>query len=111
MIQRSLIGLCILLGACFATVPDSTSSTDAPVTCSATWYQFAEETLGSGDGRGHGPDIASDEWKSVIEFKLGLRGSPDLPSRDSDAWCQDIDKLLQRRIKSMPDGGRERQDI
>jgi hypothetical protein len=39
------------------------------------------------DGQGHGPDIGSDEWKSVIEFRLGIRGKPDLPARASEAWC------------------------
>ena len=43
---------------------------------------------------GHGPDIGSEEWKSVIEFKLGIRGNPDVPDRNSSQWCDYIDKLL-----------------
>jgi len=43
---------------------------------------------------GHGPDIGSEEWKSVIEFKLGVRGSPDVPDRNSREWCHFIDDLL-----------------
>jgi hypothetical protein len=43
---------------------------------------------------GHGPDIGSLEWQSVIEFKLGLRGDPDVPPRGSQRWCAYIDQRL-----------------
>ena len=43
---------------------------------------------------GHGPDIGSEEWKSVIEFKLGVRGNPNVPDRNSREWCRFIDDLL-----------------
>jgi hypothetical protein len=62
--------------------------------CTEEWYQFVEHKLVSGDGQGHGPDIGSDEWKSVIEFKLGIRGQPNLPDRDSEDWCQLIDAMV-----------------
>jgi uncharacterized protein len=68
---------------------------EAGVLCSDAWYRFIEEKVPTGDGQGHGPDIGSDEWKSVIEFKLGIRDQSDLPRRDSQAWCGHIDKIVQ----------------
>jgi hypothetical protein len=65
--------------------------------CSEAWYQYVETELVSGDGQGHGPDLGSDEWKGVIEFKLGIRGQAGLPARASDDWCQYIDGLLRAR--------------
>ena len=63
--------------------------------CSESWYQVVEQKIASGDGKGHGPDIGSEEWKSVIEFKLGVRGEPNVPDRDSDEWCRFIDEFIQ----------------
>jgi uncharacterized protein len=33
----------------------------------------------------------------VIEFRLGIRGQPGLPARDSEAWCRRIDELVRAR--------------
>jgi hypothetical protein len=62
--------------------------------CSPAWNEWVEARLPSGDGMGHGPDIGSLEWQSVIEFKLGLRGDPDVPPRGSQRWCAYIDQRL-----------------
>mgnify|MGYP001814765265 CR=1 FL=1 len=32
----------------------------------------------------------------MIEFKLGVRGDPDLPDRNRDAWCGQIDRMTRR---------------
>lgn len=69
----------ILLTACTAA---STNSI-----CSEQSQQIIEQHIGSSDGQGHGPDIGSDEWHGVIEFKLGIRGQADLPERHSQTWC------------------------
>jgi|GEM_PF-825513 len=58
--------------------------------CSEQWYEFVEENIATGDGLGHGPDVGSSEWRSVIEFKLGIRGEPQLPAVDSEQWCEFI---------------------
>ena len=58
-------------------------------------------TLSTSDGRGHGPDAGSAEWQSVIEFKLGIRGQADIPSRSSKAWCDFIDQRITDRL-SLP---------
>jgi hypothetical protein len=65
-----------------------------PEPCSENWYPWVESVLSSSDGRGHGPDIGSDEWQSVIEFKLGIRGQADIPPRSSNTWCQFIDQRI-----------------
>ncbi len=71
--------------------------------CSHAWYKFIEEKVVTGDGHGHGPDVGSAEWKSVVEFKLGIRGNPDVPSRESDDWCRYIDETV--RIGKNTSGG------
>lgn len=72
----------------------SSSTSLARIPCSSTWFEAIESKVGTGDGQGHGPDIGSMEWRSVIEFKLGVRGAPETPSRDSRAWCNYIDRLV-----------------
>jgi len=53
----------------------------------------------SGDGAGHGPDIASDEWKSVIEFHLWIRGNAAVPDHSTSEWCDFIDSKVKERHK------------
>jgi hypothetical protein len=82
--------LCVL-SACLNQAPE----TAIPTPCTEAWYQSVESAIPSGDGMGHGPDIGSEEWKSVIEFKLGMRGNPDIPDRHSLAWCAYIDGFIK----------------
>jgi uncharacterized protein len=75
------------------------------ILCSDAWYRSIEEKVPTGDGQGHGPDVGSDEWKSVVEFKLGIRGKSDVPSRDSEAWCRYINQIVRTsRISSSGSG-------
>jgi len=67
--------------------------------CSMPWLQMVEQTLSTGDGQGHGPDLGSSEWRSVVEFKLGIRGNPDVPDRDSEAWCAYIDQAISGTVR------------
>lgn len=85
-----LVTSCFILSACQKETPQS----DISVLCTQTWYESVESTISSGDGMGHGPDIGSDEWRSVIEFRLGIRGNADVPDRSSDEWCGYIDGLI-----------------
>ena len=64
--------------------------------CTAPWQEYVESQLQTGDSEGHGPDIGSLEWRSVVEFKLGIRGDPTIPSRDSDDWCTYIDQKIRK---------------
>jgi hypothetical protein len=71
-------------------VPEDNS--DGKNLCSSDWYSLVEKQIPTGDGEGHGPDPGSTEWRSVVEFKLGIRGKPGVPSLDTDQWCNYIDK-------------------
>jgi len=70
---------------------------DAPPLCSDAWSRAIEAKLPTGDGQGHGPDPGSDEWKSVVEFELGVRGKPGVPPRDGEAWCAYVDRAVRAR--------------
>ena len=70
------------------------ASAPVPQPCSDAWYRLVEASLPTGDGQGHGPDPGSDEWKSVIEFRLGIRGKAGVPARDSEAWCRHVGRLV-----------------
>lgn len=90
-------GLCLLLltaslGLSCARPADPEPTQPEP--CSSAWHQAVEARVPTGDGRGHGPDLGSFEWQSVVEFKLGVRGHAEVPARDSIAWCRYIEHLL-----------------
>ena len=74
--------------------PGIVADANHPEPCSAEWQQAVESRLVTGDGHGHGPDIGSDEWRSVVEFKLGIRDDPSTPARNSEEWCAYIDERL-----------------
>lgn len=67
--------------------------------CSSDWYSLVEKQIPTGDGAGHGPDPGSTEWRSVVEFKLGIRGDSGVPPLDTDQWCDYIDKNYVRHRK------------
>jgi hypothetical protein len=66
--------------------------------CSESWQIYVEDILISHDGAGHGPDIGSDEWMSVVEFKLNVRNNDDLPERGSASWCEYIDDKINGHL-------------
>jgi hypothetical protein len=81
-------------GACEELRP---ADTQAAAPCTDAWYRSVEEKVHTSDGQQHGPDLGSEEWRSVIEFKLGIRGDPQVPSRDSEAWCRYVDRIVAER--------------
>ena len=88
----------IIFVAIFAQATNDYRSIMAAETlCSDSWYRSIEETVPTSDNQGHGPDVGSGEWQSVIEFKLGIRDNPNLPDRDSEAWCRHIDQIVRKR--------------
>jgi uncharacterized protein len=87
----------IVMAAFYQASAGSGESLAAGALCSESWYRFIDQKVQTGDGQGHGPDIGSEEWKSVIEFKLGLRGQPNLPERESEAWCRRIDQIVREK--------------
>ena len=94
---RWMAAFIVLAAVCAQAGDDRLSSPAAEIPCSASWYPFIEKSVATGDGHGHGPDVGSAEWKSVIEFKLGIRGQPNLPDRDSEAWCRHIDQIVREK--------------
>lgn len=62
--------------------------------CTEAWFHSVESRLGTGDAQGHGPDVGSEEWKSVVEFRLGVRGLAEVPPRDDERWCAYVEKRL-----------------
>ena len=55
--------------------------------CSTEWIQLVEDKLSTSDSQGHGPDLGSMEWRSTVEFKLGIRDDPAVPDLESVEWC------------------------
>lgn len=55
---------------------------------------MVNKEISTDDGLGHGPDIGSAEWRSVIEFRLGIRGDTEIPEINSDDWCHYIDQKI-----------------
>ena len=66
-----------------------------PEPCTDEWARLIETLIPTSDSAGHGPDVGNDEWKSVIEFRLGVRGNPDVPSIQTEEWCEYIDDLVE----------------
>lgn len=65
--------------------------------CDQTWFKKVEMQIVTGDGNGHGPDLGSLEWRSVVEFKLGVTGNDSLPAVSSDLWCDYIDEHFLKK--------------
>ena len=89
-IHRYVLLLLLVLASC-------TPLSDQPPTtlCTTDWFQTVEQHLQTSDIEGHGPDLGSSEWKSVVEFKLGIRGNPEIPESNTDEWCNFVNKHIQ----------------
>ncbi len=96
--KKWLVILSLLVTVTFFAVMNSQSISENENLCTDSWERFINDNVSTGDGRGHGPDLGSDEWKSVVEFKLGIRGDSNIPERDTKAWCAYIDKLLRNKL-------------
>jgi hypothetical protein len=68
-----------------------------PQACTRAWFTKIESQLITSDEQGHGPDLGSLEWRSVIEFKLGIRGDSSIPARNSALWCDYINTINRAR--------------
>ena len=60
---------------------------------------MVEEKLSTGDAQGHGPDVGSSEWRSVVDFKLGIRGKPGIPDSTTEQWCAYIDREISNTVQ------------
>lgn len=90
---RVFVPFCILVVCSCGAVP---SSNAGPEPCTEQWFQYVDDRVPTGDAEGHGPDLGSSEWRSVVEFKLGIRGDSQVPQRDTVQWCTYIDKEVRR---------------
>lgn len=76
--------------------PSETASTiqELKPPCERPRQDLIEEALQTSDGMGHGPDIGSGEWHSVVEMRLGVRESSDLPDHGTNDWCTYMQNIL-----------------
>ena len=81
------------------------TETAGPEPCTPEWYSVVERTVGVGDGHGHGPDLGSLEWRSAVEFKLGIREDPTTPDPSGDEWCGHINGIIVGMNSEMPSHG------
>ena len=83
-----------ILAVCSCGIAPSINPGQEP--CSEQWFEYVDERLLTGDSEGHGPDLGSSEWRSVVEFKLGVRGDPSVPQRETEQWCTYIDDKVRK---------------
>ncbi|MBR9726819.1 hypothetical protein ACFOD0_08000 [Shewanella intestini] len=103
---RGLLLSSVLFAGCFdysKVNHDSSLLANAEkLSCSQDVFNLFEKELMSSDELGHGPDIGSQEWQAVIEFKLGLTGNPTLPSHTSSDWCDFIyQQMFAKKIHQL----------
>jgi hypothetical protein len=82
----ALTALAIATTGCFLNKENNTKQQ----VCSNDWYLLVEKQISTGDSQGHGPDLGSIEWRSTIEFKLGIRDQAGIPDLDTEQWCSYI---------------------
>ena len=70
-LRLGFFAVVIALGFGCAEIDENTIETQ---NCSDGWFSLVETKVMTGDGQGHGPDLGSLEWRSVIEFRLGILG-------------------------------------
>jgi hypothetical protein len=76
----------VVLAGCSNTKPEKLKTN----ACSNKWYLIVEGKVMTADNHGHGPDMGSNEWRSVVEFRLGIRGNEQNPPLGSEQWCEYI---------------------
>jgi len=89
--MRFLLGFIFLINLGCARTDDDQTLIQA---CTNDWYRLVEDQISTGDGQGHGPGVGSIEWRSVIEFKLGLRDHLSVPPLESSQWCNYINERI-----------------
>jgi len=63
-------------------------------TCSIDVLNKIEKSVQVSDEKGHGPDLGSEEWQTVVELRLDLLGKLAMPDRNSEAWCHYVEQAL-----------------
>ena len=96
IVRVFLLSLFVLLTACSGNRGES-AGPDAP--CTEEILTSIENSTRTGDASGHGPDLGSDEWHSVVEFRLGVRGDVSVPPRGTKRWCEFVTERLGNRSR------------
>lgn len=86
----ALTALAVATTGCIANL----ESNSKQQVCSNDWYLVVEKQISTGDNQGHGPDLGSIEWRSTVEFKLGIRDQPGIPALDTEKWCSYINEYF-----------------
>lgn len=94
MITHKILIITPLVLLSFTSCVNKKQEKQKPQDCTPSWYQKVESKVPTGDEHGHGPDIGSHEWKSVVEHRIGIKGNKIVPSIKSKEWCSYIDKVL-----------------
>lgn len=94
MLTTKTLSLSVVLLLSLTSCVNKKQEKQKPQECTKSWYQKVESKLPTGDEHGHGPDLGSDEWKSVVEYRIGIRGNKIVPSIKSKEWCPYINKIL-----------------
>ncbi len=85
MIYRLILFIFYLqITACSSKLSERSELDDV---CSKETIESIERQLKTSDAQGHGPDIGSSEWFSVVERRLGIEGDATIPDKDTKAWC------------------------
>lgn len=85
--QLAFVALLMLVGC----QQDAINSTPV-IDCSIEGLKKIDQVVVTGDGQGHGPDIGSAEWYSVIEHRLKIKNDPVVPEMQTTEWCEYIFK-------------------
>ena len=70
-LRLGFFSVVIALGFGCAETNEDTAETQ---NCSDGWFSLVETKVTTGDDQGQSPDLGSLEWRSVVEFRLGILG-------------------------------------
>lgn len=84
----------VLVATCVRAGDEKSVDPASKQLCTDVWYQSIDKQIATSAVGKHGPEVGSDEWKSVVELKLSVRGKGDVPERSSESWCRYIDELV-----------------
>lgn len=93
---QAAVGCVVLIGLMACDDPRTRNEKLQPRICTQDWFRYVERELRTSDAHGHGPDVGSLEWKSVVEFKLGIRGEAQVPSPETRDWCEFVKSELEK---------------
>lgn len=73
-----------MVTACVSKLNDKASDDEL---CPRAIIELIESGVIVGDFEGHGPDVGSPEWYSVVERRLGIEDSASMHKKGTKGWC------------------------